>query len=1134
MYSKFFSFHALCFLLIVTLGVFGSCSSKRAGNPKILVFSKTSGFYHTSIPEATKAFLKLGQENGIDVDTTTNASYIQEDSLQKYAAVVFLNTTGDVLNQYQEADFERYIQAGGGFVGVHAASDTEYDWEWYGKLVGAYFESHPQVQEAVVQVVDKNHEATKHMPEQFKKKDEWYNYKDLNQDVTVLLRLDERSYEGGKNGDNHPIAWYHAFDGGRAFYTGFGHTDESYQDENFLQHLLGGIKYAIGNNEELAYNKATTEQVPAEERFTKTVLAQGVFSEPTEMAILPNLNVLVAQRRGELMMYNQETQEVTQVGFLNVYHKTTVEGVNAEEGLMGLAPDPNFAKNNFIYMYYSPADTSVNRLSRFVFRNNRLDMNSEKVVLQFYSQRNICCHTGGSIAFGGDNLLYLSTGDNSTPFDEKGERYVNNGFAPLNDAPGHEQFDARRSAGNTNDLRGKILRLKIMEDGSYEIPDGNLFAKDEAKARPEVYVMGNRNPYRISVDQKNGYLYWGEVGPDAAADSLNVRGPRGYDEFNQARKAGFFGWPLFVGNNYAYHRYDYTTGKTGAPFDPAKPINDSRNNTGLTQLPAAQPAFIWYPYGESEEFPQLGAGGRTAMAGPVYYADMFPKATAYPAYYDGKVFIYEWMRNWIKVVTLRENGDFHKMETFMANTVFNAQMDMEVGPDGKIYVMEYGKGWFTKNPDAALSRIDYNAGNLPPRIDSLVVDRTSGNLPLTISASVKAADPEKGQLQYIWRVGDFYKETREPYLQHTITKGGSHKVSVEVLDKQRASRKSEEVTVYAGNAQPDVRINLTGNRTFYFPGQQVKYDVKVVDEGDQVDMANLYISTDYIKGSDLAGASMGHQVVSGIIMGRNLMAASDCSSCHQVNEKSIGPSFTQVAQKYEKEREAPEYLTLKILKGGSGVWGANAMPAHPTMDPGEARQIVQWVLSLANAEARKPSLPAAGEVSPASVEQGQPSVLKLTASYTDKGGPRAPQPLTGEEAVYLRNSIMDVSEFTRVNSFASKDSLGSKYLVFPGGDAWLKAERIDLTNIRAIEVAGFGSGQPAQYNVEVRLGRVDGKKIGDGQLRFGADKARATGSVAIQNVADGKFQDVFIIFKPIAAGAAAKKPLLKTLRFVPQ
>jgi cytochrome c len=609
-----------------------SCNSKRAGKPRVLVFSKTAGYRHESIGTGKQAIIKLGQENGFEVDTTENADYFTEDSLKNYSAVIFLSTTGDVLKGAQENDLERYIQAGGGFVGIHAATDTEYDWGWYGRLVGGYFESHPEQQEAVLKVVDGSHISTKHLPKEWKRKDEWYNFKKLSKDVHVLLTIDEKSYKGGKNGDNHPMAWYHDFDGGRAFYTELGHTNESYTEDNFLKHLLGGIQYAIGDNYNLNYGKATTLRVPDEDRFTKTVLSQGTLFEPTEMSVLPNLDVLIAQRRGELMMYKHETKTMKQVGYLNVYWKTEhTPNVNAEEGFIGLKADPNYAKNHYVYVMYCPKDTSVNRLSRFVFDHDSLHMASEKIVLQFYSQREICCHTGGSIDFAGDGkTLFVSSGDNSTPFDEPNQPYVNHGFGPLDDRPGHEQYDARRSSGNANDLRGKILRIRLKEDGSYEIPEGNLFAPGTPGTRPEIYVMGNRNPYRISVDKKTGWLYWGEVGPDASNDSLDTRGPRGYDELNQARQAGFYGWPLFVGNNYAYRSYDYATGTSGPAFDQAKPVNNSRNNTGIKELPPVAPPFIWYPYGSSPDFPQLGSGGRNAMAGASYYTDMYPAATRLP------------------------------------------------------------------------------------------------------------------------------------------------------------------------------------------------------------------------------------------------------------------------------------------------------------------------------------------------------------------------------------------------------------------------------------------------------------------------------------------------------------------------
>ncbi|MFC3196858.1 ThuA domain-containing protein [Parapedobacter deserti] len=993
-------------ILGLTLLFAVNACNKRSGKPRILVFSKTAAFYHESIPAGNSALLKLASEHGFAIDTTSNAEWFNEDSLAKYSAVVFLSTSGDVLNHYQEAAFERYIQAGGGFVGIHAASDTEYDWRWYGRLVGGYFKNHPQPQEATFHVVDSLHPATEGLPATFTYNDEWYNFKKLNPAIKVLITIDESSYEGGENGDHHPMVWYHDYDGGRSFFTAFGHSAESFTDSLHLKLILGGIRYAIGENRKLNYRKAKTQLVPERQRFVKTQLHQGGLFEPTEMAILPSFDILVAQRRGELMLYEQETQAVKQVGYLDVYHRTEVPNVNAEEGFMGLALDPDFEKNNYIYAFYSPADTSVNRLSRFVYDSEKdtLDTQSETVVLQFYSQRNICCHTGGSIAFGSDGLLYLSTGDNSTPFDQPDpSTFKNRGFAPLDGRPGFEQYDARRSAGNTNDLRGKILRIKVLPDGAYEVPDGNLFAEGTEKTRPEIYVMGNRNPYRISVDQKTGFLYWGEVGPDANNDSLETRGPRGYDEINQARGAGFFGWPLFVGDNYAYRAYDYATGRSGAPFDPAKPENNSPNNSGMQWLPPAQPAFIWYPYGASPDFPQLGTGGRNAMAGPVYYSDMFAKATRYPDYYDVKLFIYDWIRGWIKAVTMLPNGDFEKMEPFMEGESFANPIDMEVGKDGRLYILEYGRGWFAKNPDAGIARIDYIAGNIPPKVGDITVEKSNGRVPFTVKATVEAEDYENDKLSYTWKIGEATLQTDEPSLTYTLDRTGEYAITVTVADA-KGEAESNPVMVYAGNDNPVVDIVLTNSAGFYAPGENIGYEVKVDDGGRPIDTGNLVVAVDYIKGTDLAGASLGHQQVSEIILGRSLMMASDCQSCHKIDEPSVGPSYMQVASRYKGRQGASTYLMEKIMQGGSGVWGEVAMAAHPDMKESEARQIVQWIMSLADDQAvKKKSLPAKGTIvaRPPSTGDGEQTVLRITAQYTNSPG-MGIRPLSGSKTVDLR------------------------------------------------------------------------------------------------------------------------------------
>jgi len=635
-------------------------------------------------------------------------------------------------------------------------------------------------------------------------------------------------------------------------------------------------------------------------------------------------------------------------------------------------------------------------------------MASEQVILEVDSQREICCHTGGSIAFGPDNLLYLSTGDNSTPFNERGVKYVNNGFAPLNDTPGHEQFDARRTSGNTNDLRGKILRIKVNEDGSYDIPEGNLFPVGTEKTRPEIYTMGHRNPYRISVDIKRGYLYWGDVGPDARADSLATRGPRGYDEMNQARKPGNFGWPLFIGNNFAYKQYDYETGETGPAFDPEKPMNTSRNNTGLTELPPATPAYVYYHYGEIGDFPQVGSGGRNAMAGPTYYSDLYQGDEKLPSYYDGKVIIYDWMRGWMFAVHLKEDGSFNKMEPFAPDVKLNNLIDMEVGPNGKIYLLEYGSGWFSQNANSSLGYIEFNGGNRPPVIDNLIVETKSGKAPLTINANVEAHDREGDSVSYKWDFGNGEtKETTEPIVTYAYADAGAYNLNVTVVDVNGATAVSESTSIVSGNSRPEVSIELKGGTpAFYLPGQKIAYEVSVSDpDGGTIDESNIFISVDYLEGMDKVAMNLGHQQVSATVTGKALTQAMDCKTCHKEAEASIGPNYIDVAEKYKNRRDALTYLQTRIKTGGSGVWGEVTMPAHPKITSDETRQISLYILSLAGDQEEEKSLPVRGTITAESSAPG--NMLVLTASYTDEGA-EGTIPLTGSKVVAIPLSLIHI------------------------------------------------------------------------------------------------------------------------------
>ncbi len=709
--------------------------NSRRPTPRILIFSKTTGYHHSAIAAGQTALLKLASEKGFEADTTTDNRLFRDEVLSSYHAIIFLNTTLDVLDEFEQIAMQRFIEAGGGYVGIHAASDTEYDWPWYGQLVGGYFVSHPAIQEATLHVEDADHPSTKSLPADWIRSDEWYNIRYVNDDIHVVLSIDESTYNTGKEGDPepHPVAWYHEFDGGRAFYTELGHTEESYADPLFLAHVWGGISWAVGEVEGLDYTLEGV--VPNADEFRFTTLEENL-NEPMELDILPDGRILYAERRGDVRLFDPKTGQSTIAASLDVFSEL-------ENGLLGLAVDPDFASDSWIYLYYSPdIDAEVQYLSRFQFEGDFLDLDTEQVILMVQNQRLECCHSGGSVEFGPNGLLYLSVGDDTNPF-------ASDGFTPIDERTGRSQWDAQRTAANSQDLRGKILRIKPEADGSYSIPKGNLFphggvgdsdephggigaadtpdggggvakgphggigAADTQDGRPEIYIMGNRNPFRISIDQKTSTLYWGEVGPDAARDSTG-RGPRGHDEINRATGAGFYGWPYFVGDNKAYYDYNFSTSTSGPAFQAAAPQNNSPNNRGTRALPAAQPAFIWYPYDTSVEFPMLGDGGRTAMAGPVYYgASPVPRAVssenrgAFPPYYHGKLFIYEWMRHFIKVVSMDDNGSYRYMESFLPGTTLARPIDMIFAPDGSMYLLEYGTAWNARNEDARLVHIEF-------------------------------------------------------------------------------------------------------------------------------------------------------------------------------------------------------------------------------------------------------------------------------------------------------------------------------------------------------------------------------------------------------------------------------------------
>jgi cytochrome c len=1115
---------------LLALGLWLLVQSIFAQGPKrnVLVFSKTAAFRHQSIEAGKTALAKMAAEKGFGVQFTEDAAQFNESSLKRFNTVVFLNTTGDVLNGEQQAAFERYIQAGGGYVGIHAATDTEYEWPWYGKLAGAYFLDHPMpnnVQKGKFIVTLKNHWATQGMPDEFERNDEFYSFKDISPKINVVLKIDEKSYVGGKNPDFHPMSWYQEYDGGRAFYTAMGHTDETFTEPLFLNHLWAGINYTTGGDapKPLDYAKAR----PEENRFTKAVLAEKL-DEPMELSVLGDGRILFIERKGDVRLYTIKTKELKTIAKIPVSTKyVSKEGKESmgEDGLLGLSKDPSFAQNHWIYLYYSDPAESKNVLARFELKGDELVMNSRKVMLDVPTQREECCHTAGSIAWDRTGNLYLSTGDNTNP-------HGSNGYSPSDERPGRSAWDAQKSSANTNDLRGKIIRIKPQPDGTYTIPDGNLFPKGTAQTRPEIYTMGHRNPFRISVDQKTGYVYWGEVGPDAAKPDPN-RGAAGHDEVGQARKAGNFGWPHFVGDNKAYNKYDFVAEKSGEKWDANAPSNTSPNNTGLNTLPPAQKAFIWYPYDGSPEFPLVGAGGRNAMAGPVFYAEDFKSApNAFPNYYNGKLLTYDWMRGWIMAVTMDKDGNYQSMERFMPSYKFSNPMDMEFADNGDLYMLEYGSGWFTANDDARLIRIEYNGGNRKPQLQ-VAANKMGGSAPFNLNLTAKGTvDADGDALTYAWKISSkngFTKLINAPDATLTLSTVGVYKATLTVNDG-KGGIVSQSMDITVGNEAPVLSVELPGgNKSFFTPNKPFRYDIKVNDKedgtlGKGIDPERVAVNIDYMpEGFDKIAIAQGHRSADAgalLASGKKLIEASDCKGCHSVAKKSIGPAYMDVASKYKGDNTALERLTKKVIAGGSGVWGETAMAAHPQLSAADAADMVKYILNVSTEAASSNALPVKGSYT-ASLPSGDKGkgVFIVRASYEDKGAKGLPS-LRSEQTFVLRNARVDVHGFDSYDN-VNKMAYGGNNLAIPSkSGAYMAIRQADLSGVTEFHV--MATAPKPQLNakggkVELRLDSPTGKLIGESPFLESSDKMdfkpnQLNVPVKLPAPFDNKLHDVFLVF----------------------
>jgi len=835
---------------------------------------------------------------------------------------------------------------------------------------------------------------------------------------------------------------------------------------------------------------------PVEDYRFKVEKLLGGIPQPMELEFAPDGRLFINEYQGALKIYHPDTKQVTVAATLQVFN-------GLENGFLGFALDPKFAENHWIYCLYSPKGFNGQYLSRFTMQGDTMDITSEKKLLQYDEQRLECCHHGASVEFGPDGNLYWSAGDNTNPFGDS------LGYAPIDQRPGKEPWDAERSAGSTNSLAGKINRIHPLPDGTYEIPKGNLFPVGTPKTRPEIFVMGCRNPWRMSIDERTGYVYWGEVGPDAGGDG--PRGPRGYDEINQARQAGNFGWPLFVANNQAYARYDYTSKQVGAKFDAGKPLNESPNNTGLRELPPAMPAFIYWPYGGSKEFPEIpNAGGRTACAGPVYYsaADV-EKTNGFPAKFNHCLLFWDWERPFMKWARLDENSNLVGIEPFTSAVVLGNKaeqiekakpqvsagatlvkrpVDATFGKDGCLYLLDYGETWGA-NADAQLLKISYIRGNLPP-VAHATVTPDSGREPLTVTLSAEGSrDPEGDALKYEWVVLPGGKPFAAPEKSTVkLDKPGNYTLELHAIDGKGAVG-TTSVPVVVGNTTPTVKFEQPRDGDFFTPGKPVAYRVSVSDPEDGPSSAKpeefgmrTLVSSAFQRADGKEDA---------IDPGLSRMKQSDCFNCHAVETKVVGPALVDVAAKYRGQAGAIDASIKRVREGSQGVWGPIPMLAHPQHTPDEVAIMLHWVFSLEKGKGG-PVLARGltGEVT--APKQDKPGVFVLEAAYTDAGRPPA-APLSNKVRVTLLSRRVEAESADRDMDKGPKEltltgASGKKGIGAINDGHSLKFPSLNLADSKTVTVRWSSGGSGGK--IELHAGTPKGALLAsvDAPVTGGWDK----------------------------------------------
>ncbi|MFB4420136.1 ThuA domain-containing protein [Streptomyces sp. QL37] len=772
---------ALLALLALIIGSVAAASFPRTpAEPfRVLVYSGGTHASQDSVRAGVDAVRRLGADNGFGVEATDDPDVFDDAALARFHAVVFNNAApassrSGGLDDGNRAALRKYIRAGGGWVGLHDAA-TGTDWDWYEGLVGATFDRGTPVRTGRVEVLDHAHPSTVALPDLWERTEEWHNWgTDPAGTVHTLARIRVRDgVTGLDEGTDHPWSWCRNYDGGRSWFTAGGHAPSAFQEDAFLAHLLGGIEWAAGARP----GDCTATRAGA---FQRTPLVTGGLTDPVDMAVAPDRRVFVARRTGEVEVVDQRTMKVSTALDL-AYHPETAA---RSDGLIGLALDPDFAENNWLYLLGSDPTGKRLALSRFTADGDTVDPASQKRLLTLPGRRSTdsgAPASSGSLAFDREGRLYLATGDVGLP--------------PASGAP--------------DDLRGAILRITPQDDGSYTVPQGNLFEPGTAGTRPEIYATGMRNPYSFTVDPVGGDLLAAEAGADGTVSHLRIAG------------AGQVGRP-------------YCSGGTARGAADCAPRADGTP-------------------------PDTVPGSAGVMSGAVYaYEPASLYRTKFPEYFAGKLLTYDPAGRRFTTHSFQrgnqtfsdprfgpvEAGELQSVNGVFDDMEWNRPSAAAFGPDGALYVIDSGPGSGAGGDEGAgVFRIDHVGDGRPPGA-AVTADRNNGPAPLTVAFTGAGSGLPGGvPVSYAWDFdGDGGTDSTEADPSYTYRAEGQFTARLTVTGPEGTTAMAgQEITV--GNTRPRISVHQPADGGLFRPGDTIplRVDVRDDEDGSPVDCSRILV-----------------------------------------------------------------------------------------------------------------------------------------------------------------------------------------------------------------------------------------------------------------------------------------------------